>query len=820
MKNEWGEETIRGLVARPMLLTTPFLIAGIWFSFQKFSKLHLISFSVAMFLWMLLVMLAVRRTYTGTLLLMFVGAFGLGCLTANFARYGDIANTILLDQYINQKTKVTGHIIDVPERGSRTTHLPIEANYCKANGHTSSCSGKIIYYIGQNNIKWQPGDLVEINSTLREIKDNGNPGEFRYGEYLKNRGFKLRSYLRSSKSIRLIKKDDISGIRTYFQRLRGKISGWIDSQENIENPQIIKALIIGMKKGIPAKVRESFLKGGTAHLLAISGLHLGVMSFWVFLVFSFLVRRSKMILRYFSINQIAALFTLPITWVYALLAGMHIATFRAAIMISIYMLAYILWRRSDSVNNLFVAAFIILLIYPYSIFEVGFQLSFVSVLAIILAVPRLNTLLPWKVKQLVVYQNSWFKKVFSYLYFVATSSLICFFVTAPIVAHWFHAISYSGVLVNVVIVPLFSMLLVPMLALFAVFWLFNLPFTSDLLNLADSLFSLIYQLQETIVEFIGGLVYLPQYSFVVIFFYYLTLLLGLYFVYPPWNMAGRPKSGLWKEIGNKKAMTTVLSISVMMFCGSLAFSSSQLNSDLEFQATIPHLQSGTCVYIDISGGRNELICSGINITESRDPVKRTVAPMLWKSGKTEISTLYLTSKKDAAQKVKTELERMFEVESVKFIYDRCKGKTLKNITKCDTKDKYLIVWKLPHKDRLDRFPAIPVMQYKSEEASIIVLPSPHLIDFNIWQEFSKQLSGENVTVIMFGPGKNESVKNMIEAIKPLSVILAMNRKLSRYLSRDNWLDIKNDFPEIYRTDYDGAFEIDSFGVLVKSAEHL
>lgn len=818
MITEWGKIILREVVARPIMPVTTFLIFGIIFSYNYRVELQPVYIFILLISFLLLAAIVRKKSFPFLVIVLLIISFGLGIFCSGLSRsHNSIYERALLG-FSNQKTTITGTIINAPERSVKTTHLHIEAVVCETKEIRKKCGGKIIYYIGKDNSALKAGDLVQITATLRDIKDSGNPGEFKYAEYLKNRGFLLRSYLRSSSSVKLIRHNANQGLLTYFHRVRSELSTWINRDEKIKNREILKALVIGMRKAIPEEVRESFLKGGTAHLLAISGLHLGVMSFWIFFLCSFLAKRSTFLIRYITARQMAAAMTIPITWFYAFIAGLHIATFRAAIMITVYLLAQVSWRRSDSVNNLFLAAFIALLIYPYSIFEVGFLLSFTSVLAIVMAAPRITSLLPYKLQKKVQAQNSNFtEKAIAYLYFVALSSLICFFATAPIVLYWFHAISLAGPLINIAIVPIFSLLLIPLLALFVVFWIFGLPFAGSILLLADRIFEFAYQLQQHLVNFVRGLHYLPAYSMLNVFLYYCILLLFLYTIYLPFNFPGRPKSGLWKYFDDKRLFKIGLFVLTTVMLLSATFYPMEISAkNRNLKIIVPHMGNGTCTFL--KKPYDELVCAGIDVEDERNVVKRTVAPMIWANGYKEISKLWYSLKREKQKLFKTEIEKYFSFDENGSVYRYCGGGIENGIKHCKLSNS-VSLFKMPKRQGKRKKPSVPMLKYKYENNAVLILPSPHLIDQKAWEGFSEYVKGENVKVIMFGPGKVEAFEQMVKSIRPDTVIFAMNKPLARYLSRKNWERMQEILPEIYRTDYDGALALDNSLELVKLADN-
>src|SRR3990167_9018196 len=236
---------------------------------------------------------------------------------------------------------------------------------------------------------------------------------------------------------------------------------------------------------ITKKVRNIFSSTGIAHLLAVSGLHVGFVAFAAFLIFKNFF--SFLFLRFYhrlfligAVQRFAALFTIFPVLYYSILVGASPSTVRAAIMAIVYLLSIVLYRERDIYNTLSLAALIILIWHPPSLFNIGFQLSFIAVLFIAYGFTMFqikkddNPLIENPVKMFFL-RHQW-------LYNYTFSSILATLGTLPIIAYHFNLISIIGPIVNILAIPLAS-LIVPLTLIFSILSNISEQIASLLINI-------------------------------------------------------------------------------------------------------------------------------------------------------------------------------------------------------------------------------------------------------------------------------------------------------------------------------------------------
>lgn len=218
---------------------------------------------------------------------------------------------------------------------------------------------------------------------------------------------------------------------------------------------VVRALMTGERGSIPEPVLTDFRESGIAHLLAISGLHIGLVAGFVFLGLRSLLALFERLTLHYPIKKIAAVIAIFSALAYALLAGATVPTLRAFLMISIILTAVVFDRRGLSLRLIAFAAFVILIFRPESLLGASFQLSFTAVTALVAAYEALQE------KRTYSSRKGWFHKGLTYVGGVLLTTLIAGAATAPLAAYHFNQFADYGVAANLVAVPLTGLWIMP-----------------------------------------------------------------------------------------------------------------------------------------------------------------------------------------------------------------------------------------------------------------------------------------------------------------------------------------------------------------------
>ena len=197
---------------------------------------------------------------------------------------------------------------------------------------------------------------------------------------------------------------------------------------------VASALFLGIRDGIDNEVQNAYRSAGATHVLAVSGLHVGILSAIIAFLLGFLRKHNKF-------KYLYLFFVLGVLFSYSFLTGLSPSVLRASVMFAIIQIGLTFSRRTNIYNNLAFSAFLLLIFSPYMIFEVGFQLSYLAVLGIVLIQPKIVRL--WK-------PSSWIiKKGWELL----TVSLAAQLITFPICLYYFHQFPSYFWLSGFVVIP-------------------------------------------------------------------------------------------------------------------------------------------------------------------------------------------------------------------------------------------------------------------------------------------------------------------------------------------------------------------------------
>lgn len=236
--------------------------------------------------------------------------------------------------------------------------------------------------------------------------------------------------------------------KNLIQTLRNKLKKTIDDS-GAKHQDVIKALTIGDMTSLNENTKNLFLKTGTSHILSISGLHVSIITGFFFFIIRWLLGRYRLLRISGRHTKYASLMAIPFPFIFMIISGSSIPSVRATIMITVFMLSLFFERQREITNTIALSALIILLIYPHSLFMPSFQLSFISILFIVIIMGKLYP----HVRLKNTYIN-WFST--SVLTTVAAT-----IGTLPIVIYHFYGVNPICVIHNLISIPFMCMVAIP-----------------------------------------------------------------------------------------------------------------------------------------------------------------------------------------------------------------------------------------------------------------------------------------------------------------------------------------------------------------------
>lgn len=427
----------------PFLRLSLFLIAGILLG-------SLFNGMISPWIWLLLFAVAVFLSFSHSFL-----HFGTGCENA-------ISNTL----FVFSATLLLGAYGESIEYNNSRVQLPHEMNvYSGVVLSQPVCHGKVFQMdmiitdgsLAGRKIKasvlsgsvcnLEIGDGVEFYGRLETPKNYDS--SFDYKLFLMHHGYIAQTFITEDNytkcCLKLNQLSVLSRCVIRLRKLRGDIIGkYLSSGDNNHDAtEVIAAIALGDKTGLTKELQNNYSISGASHVLALSGLHLGII--YAFLLFLMGKR----------IKWWKELTVLSVIWTFVFLVGCSQSVVRSAIMITIYGMVSLMKRNRMSLNTWAMALFFILICNPWSLYDVGMQMSFMAVLSILVYNRPLMHLLPVKTK------------VTKILWGTVCVSLSAQIGVAPLVAFYFHRFSTLFIMTNFVVIPLTTIILYVVICLFA-----------------------------------------------------------------------------------------------------------------------------------------------------------------------------------------------------------------------------------------------------------------------------------------------------------------------------------------------------------------
>ena len=383
------------------------------------------------------------------------GVFLAGNLTLQRVYAPDFPAHHLRQLALPQKVVLEGWLFREPERGPARGRLYLEAQRVWQDGQPRPATGKVLVTVRHLQGPWQYGDVLRLPLKLRIPRNFQTPGSFDYAGYLARRDIYLTAFVWDDTEIE-IEKIGRRGtwLRHWIEDTRRTVGIFFDEHLPDRSSAILRALIIGDKSRLDPELRDRFTRVGVAHMLAISGLQIGLVAMLAYWAWRWLLARSQYLLLMWSVPKQAAFLTLPVVLLYAGLAGGSVSTVRAVIMVAVFLSALLLDKEEEVFRSLALAALIASLIWPGAVLDISFQLSFVAVLAIFLGLHRFRTWRDNRDKGREDDPSQWRQRLLRRAGLYGLVTLSATVGTLPLVATHFHIVSLLGLLANLLVVPL------------------------------------------------------------------------------------------------------------------------------------------------------------------------------------------------------------------------------------------------------------------------------------------------------------------------------------------------------------------------------
>lgn len=347
-----------------------------------------------------------------------------------------------LGNFYKEKDGIIITLNEPPVEKTKSIKTNATVTYLLQKGKAVSVKGKIIVYFKKDSLlpALSYGTQIVFKKPLQEIKNSGNPGGFDYKRYSLFQGITHQVFLKPGE-FEIINGKKEKTLDKFLFTTREKVLAILRKNINGEKELgLAEALLIGYKDDLDQSLVQSYTNTGVVHIIAISGLHLGLIYWLLALLLKPLQKRK-------NISWLRPLLIITGLWIFSLLAGAQPSILRSAIMFTCIVLGESLSKKTSIYNTMAVSAFILLCINPYWLWDVGFQLSYAAVLSIIIFMQPIY---------------NWFyikNKLLDGIWKLNAVTIAAQILTVPLSIYHFHQFPNLFILTNFLAVPLSSIIL-------------------------------------------------------------------------------------------------------------------------------------------------------------------------------------------------------------------------------------------------------------------------------------------------------------------------------------------------------------------------
>ena len=370
---------------------------------------------------------------------------------------------------------------DLPKANSSENLLAVLA----LNGEQGWSSQKALVLVyHQMEEALHPGQVIWVPTNPEPVTPPSFPDEFNYKRFLATKGIHFRQFL--GKKLQVLPLKPSNELNFAMEHLRHYFAGVIDQYvQRPESKQIALALLLGQKESLGKEVKQAYSATGTQHILAVSGLHVGIIYSILLLPLTFFKQKGQLLQKSYLI------LVLGLIWIYALMTGFSPSVVRAVVMFSLVTLGQMRKRKPSIWNILAFSALLLLVLDPAIQTDLGFQLSYLAVAGIVGLQPILLRM--WAPSN----------RVLDYFWQMATVTLAAQLITSPLTLHYFHTFPTYFLVANLLIVPLSYIILCAGVPFLLLAWI---PIVGSLLGaIVDFLLFIQNEITYTLQEFPAAL---------------------------------------------------------------------------------------------------------------------------------------------------------------------------------------------------------------------------------------------------------------------------------------------------------------------------
>lgn len=508
-----------------------------------------------------------------------------------------------------QPLLLEGVLVRQPEVRTAFTRLVFEARTLRTLGGTVGTQGRADLWVSGRMPDFRVGDILLAEVRLKIPRCSGNPGEVDR----KARSFLEGTYVRGSvrDGQHLFRLGVAEGYRfeRFVQEVRSDLAAFFEKEPDPKARGLLRAWFLGDRSGLTDALAEAFRSSGLAHLLAISGLHVGLVGLFTYRVLKLLLKRSAWILLRFSVEKIAVLGCLPVVLGYVLLVGAPMTAVRAATMFALFVGSLLLDRARAVWNSLAIAGLLILLWDPAALFSVSFLLSFTAVAGLLAAGAAWKPIPPGGPSAEPGTLEWFWRRARARASRLFTATLVATIATAPLTAFTFNRITPLAVFANLVVVPVVGWLVIPFGLVTAVAVLVCPPAAVPLLRITSAGTKCVAAAAETCAQipFASLRVGTPS----------LLEMAMCYLAFFAWFGAG---TSPWRK--------RIVWVSLIVFGFSVTSSILRNRSDPHLSITFLAVGQGDSMLVEFPEGKRMIVDGGLARKGYQDAGRSIVSPFL------------------------------------------------------------------------------------------------------------------------------------------------------------------------------------------------
>jgi competence protein ComEC len=468
----------------------------------------------------------------------------------------------------------------------------------------------------------EQGEKIRFPARLRAFKNFNNPGRYDYESAMKSKGFTCAASISNGKRIVPMGPGHLPFPIGPLKKVQQPIRDFFRKELSDQEFSLYRALILGERQGISHDLREPFNKTGLGHVLAVSGLHIGLVAWITFFVFKWILSRSYSLALKIDIRKLAALLTCIPVIGYTCLAGFQVSSQRAMIMALAFLWSLILGREKEVWSTLALAGLVILAIDTNALFGISFQLSFLAMIGILWLTPAFMNKIPDSIKTI---QN---KRTILDRFFVYFIGLIAVTLSAtifllPVISFYFHRISLVTIPTNISVVPILGLWVLPLGLLSAVMLPISPQAAEIFLHAGAWGLNFIMEMIRFWSSFSWSSVWVITPNIFEIMIFYLLIFFIFFFSRWSWAKAG------------------VLVITIFILA-DIGFWTHRVCFNKDLKVTFLDVGQGNSALVEFPDGKKMLIDGGGFSHDNFDVGKMVVAPFLWHSKIWRIDYLVLS----------------------------------------------------------------------------------------------------------------------------------------------------------------------------------